>query len=51
MHKIINHADLKNLRRFVLATRDAHELYKPFGFKSLSVEEIRRFMSILKDDV
>ncbi|HET7657267.1 MAG TPA: GNAT family N-acetyltransferase [Bacillales bacterium] len=33
---ILNHQDLKGLRRFMLATKDAHALYEKFGFKYLS---------------
>ena len=29
---ILKHPDLQNLRRFVLLTKDAHELYRQFGF-------------------
>ncbi len=29
---IVNHPDLKKIRRLMLATRDAHGLYKQFGF-------------------
>ena len=32
MECIMNYPALKNLRRFCLATRDAHLLYKQFGF-------------------
>lgn len=32
MEIIINHPDLQGLRRFTLATRDAHGLYLKFGF-------------------
>jgi GNAT superfamily N-acetyltransferase len=32
MESIIGHPDLQGLRRFVLVTRDAHELYTQFGF-------------------
>jgi len=31
------HPDLQGLRRFMLATRDAHELYRRFGFKELAL--------------
>ena len=41
---ITRHPDLQGLRRFVLATRDAHELYKAFGFRPLA--EPSRFMEI-----
>jgi GNAT superfamily N-acetyltransferase len=30
------HDDLQGLRRFMLATRDAHDLYVEFGFKPLA---------------
>ena len=33
---IVNHPDLQGLRRWMLATRDAHNLYKKFGFKQLN---------------
>jgi GNAT superfamily N-acetyltransferase len=36
--------EFKKLRRFMLATRDAHELYEKFGFTPLSTPE--RFMEI-----
>jgi len=51
MSCIMENPDLSELRRFTLATKDAHGLYEKFGFKSLSSEEQRRFMSILKDDI
>jgi GNAT superfamily N-acetyltransferase len=33
---ILRHPDLQGLRRFILATRDAHELYARFGFAPLA---------------
>jgi GNAT superfamily N-acetyltransferase len=51
MECIMENPDLAQLRRFTLATKDAHGLYEKFGFKILSGEEHRRFMSILKDGV
>lgn len=33
---IVNHPDLQGLRRWSLATADAHGLYKQFGFTELS---------------
>ncbi len=33
---VISYPDLHDLQRFVLATRDAHELYKQFGFENLT---------------
>lgn len=35
MEVITNHPDLTDLRRWVLATRDAHGLYRQFGFSEL----------------
>jgi len=35
MECVFKHPDLQNLRRFLLATRDAHEFYKKFGFNNL----------------
>src|SRR5262245_8160758 len=32
---VCSHPDLQNLRRFSLATRDAHGLYEKFGFAAL----------------
>ncbi len=36
---ILQHPDLKNINRIMLATKDAHELYRPFGFTELSGPE------------
>jgi GNAT superfamily N-acetyltransferase len=36
LHAIDAHDDLQGLRRFMLATRDAHDLYAAFGFKPLA---------------
>ena len=33
IESILKHPDLQSLRRFVLLTKDAHELYKKFGFE------------------
>jgi GNAT superfamily N-acetyltransferase/predicted metal-dependent hydrolase len=44
METIIEHQDLQGLRRFLLATVDAHGLYTQFGFKPLDYPE--RYMSI-----
>lgn len=35
MEVIMEHPDLQLLRRWMLATRDAHGLYRQFGFKEL----------------
>lgn len=49
MEIIINHEDLQGLRRFMLATRDAHGLYSQFGFTTLNNPE--RWMQIHKPNV
>ena len=35
METIFNHPELQGLRRWVLATKDAHTLYEKFGFHAL----------------
>ncbi|HEV7232570.1 MAG TPA: GNAT family N-acetyltransferase [Bacteroidia bacterium] len=47
MECIMSNPQLQNLRRFMLATRDAHTLYEKFGFKPLSKPE--RWMEIFKE--
>jgi N-acetylglutamate synthase-like GNAT family acetyltransferase len=42
MRFVFDHPQLQNLRRFMLATRDAHSLYAGFGFTPLSSPQ--RFM-------
>ncbi len=39
METIISHPELQGLRRWVLATRDAHTLYEKFGFHALTFPE------------
>ncbi|WP_409021940.1 hypothetical protein [Dyadobacter sp. LHD-138] len=36
MEEIKGHPDLQNLRRWMLATADAHTLYEQFGFAELA---------------
>lgn len=36
MEIILSHPELKAFRRWVLATKDAHELYRKFGFRQLN---------------
>ena len=45
---ILQHPDLQGLRRFLLATRDAHSLYGQFGFAPLA--EPARLMEIHRPD-
>jgi GNAT superfamily N-acetyltransferase len=49
MECILAHPDLQGLRRWLLGTRDAHGLYKQFGFAPLSNPE--RFMQINRPDI
>jgi len=46
---VVAHPELLGLRRFVLATRDAHGLYAQHGFVPLARPEI--FMEIVRPDV
>ena len=39
METIVNHPDLQGLRRWMLATKDAHGLYAQFGFLPLDKPE------------
>ncbi len=39
METMLAHPDLQNLRRWILATKDAHGLYEQFGFHSLDFPE------------
>ena len=39
METILGHPDLQGLRRWLLATRDAHGLYSQFGWKPLEKPE------------
>jgi len=39
MHTVMFHPDLQSLRRWSLATRDAHGLYKQFGWTALANPE------------
>lgn len=46
METVRSHPDLQGLRRWLLATHDAHELYKQYGFTPL--ENPNNWMEILK---
>jgi GNAT superfamily N-acetyltransferase len=39
MESVLSHPDLQNLRRWMLATADAHGLYRRVGFTALSKPE------------
>jgi GNAT superfamily N-acetyltransferase len=49
MEAVMAHPDLQGLRRFGLATRDAHGLYRKFGFSGLAMPE--RMMEIVRADI
>jgi GNAT superfamily N-acetyltransferase len=49
MSVVLGHPDLQGLRRWMLATRDAHGLYSQFGFRALNTPE--RWMEIRDYDV
>lgn len=40
METILAHPELQNLRRWLLATKDAHGLYGQFGFTALDAPEV-----------
>ena len=46
---IMEHPELQNLRRWMLATRDAHGLYAQYGFSAL--ENPERLMARLDPDI
>jgi GNAT superfamily N-acetyltransferase len=48
MATIMNSAQYQNLRRWLLATKDAHELYRQFGFTEAPPD---RFMEIRDGEV
>jgi GNAT superfamily N-acetyltransferase len=49
MESVMAHPDLQGLRRFVLATRDAHGLYAQFGFTAL--QNPARHMEIVRPGI
>lgn len=49
MQCIMQHPDLQDLRRWILLTRDAHGLYKQFGFTPLRSAE--RYMELHRPDI
>jgi GNAT superfamily N-acetyltransferase len=48
MEAVVAHPGLQGLRRFILATRDAHELYRKYGFEALA--NPGNMMEILRAD-
>jgi GNAT superfamily N-acetyltransferase len=49
LRSIVEHARLQGLRRWTLATRDAHRLYAQFGFRALAHPET--FMEIFDREI
>lgn len=49
MEFIMNHPDMKGLRRYMLATKDAHGLYLQYGFKPVANPE--NIMEIRNPDI
>lgn len=49
MEAVMSHPKLQGFRRFTLATRDAHGLYKKFGFTELKAPD--RFMEIHRSGI
>ena len=41
---VLGHPEVQHLRRWMLGTRDAHDLYRQFGF--IPLEEPRRWMEL-----
>lgn len=46
-----NHPEMQGLRRWLLGTRDAHELYEQFGWTRFTEEQRARFMQWNTPDV
>lgn len=49
MECIVSHPDLQGFRRWILATRDTHGLYRQFGFTEIKAPE--RWMEIHSPDI
>jgi GNAT superfamily N-acetyltransferase len=47
--ELLTHPDLQGLRRFMLATKDAHGLYEPFSFERPKYPET--ILEVLKPDI
>jgi len=45
VESILNHPDLQGIRRWMLATSDAHDLYRKYGFTPL--EHLEKMMELL----
>ena len=51
MATIHAHPDLQGLRRWMLGTKDAHGLYKQFGWAPLPEEVVGRFMQLHNQNI
>lgn len=49
MECIMKHPELQGFRRWILLTKDAHELYRKYGFKD--IERPDRYMEIVNSDI
>ena len=49
MESLMSHPDLQGLRRFSLMTKDAHDVYRPFGFAPAAHPE--RYMEIARPGI
>ena len=47
---MVNYPALSSVKRIILSTHDAHDLYKRFGFETLAEEgeEARQMMQLLR---
>ncbi|MFB7140230.1 GNAT family N-acetyltransferase [Gottfriedia sp. NPDC056225] len=50
MEQIMNDENVSIVRTFMLGTRDAHDLYRKYGFEVIDNSK-NRFMAILKDNL
>lgn len=48
---IHSHPEMQGLRRWLLGTKDAHDLYKQFGWAPLPEDVVPRFMQLHTPDV
>lgn len=49
MENVMQHSSLQGLRRWILLTADAHELYKKYGWKPVAMPE--RYMELYNSEV
>lgn len=46
---ILKHPELQGLKKWLLVTKDAHELYRQYGFQNLTIPE--RYMDIVNSNI